>query len=42
MNTNLIKLAAFSEYSDRPRKPQVMKTVTVETFGEEYPEPEKL
>jgi len=31
-----------TDYSDRPRKPQVMKTVTVETFGEEYPEPEKL
>ena len=31
-----------SDYSDRPRKPQVMKTVTVETFGEEYPEPDKL
>ena len=30
-----------TDYSDRPRKPQVMKTVTVETFGEEYPEPEK-
>ena len=31
-----------TDYSDRPRKPQVMKTVTVETFGEEYPEPDKL
>lgn len=31
-----------TDYSDRPRKPQVMKTVTVETFGEDYPEPEKL
>ena len=31
-----------TDYSDRPRKPQVMNTVTVETFGEEYPEPEKL
>ncbi len=27
---------------DRPVSPQVMKTVTVETFGEEYPEPDKL
>lgn len=27
--------------SDRPLKDQVMKTVTVETFGVEYPEPEK-
>ena len=31
-----------TDYSDRPRKPQVMNTVTVETFGEEYPEPDKL
>ena len=28
-------------FSDRPVTDQVMKTVTVETFGEEYPEPEK-
>ncbi len=31
-----------TDYSDRPRTPQVMKTVTVETFGVDYPEPEKL
>ena len=31
-----------TDYSDRPRTPQVMKTVTVETFGVEYPEPNKL
>ena len=31
-----------TDYYDRPRTPQVMKTVTVETFGVEYPEPEKL
>ena len=30
-----------TDYNDRPRKPQVMKKVTVDTFGEEYPEPEK-
>ncbi|MDO4326588.1 MAG: peptidylprolyl isomerase [bacterium] len=30
-----------TDYSDRPMKPQVMKRVTVETFGETYPEPEK-
>ena len=29
------------DYNDRPRVPQVMKKVTVETFGVEYPEPEK-
>ncbi|MCR5791095.1 MAG: peptidylprolyl isomerase [Lachnospiraceae bacterium] len=28
--------------ADRPLTPQVMKTVTVETFGVDYPEPEKL
>lgn len=30
-----------TDYSDRPLAPQVMKKVTVETFGVEYPEPEK-
>ena len=29
-----------TDYSDRPMEPQVMKKVTVETFGETYPEPE--
>ncbi len=29
-----------TDYSDRPMEPQVMKKVTVETFGESYPEPE--
>jgi len=28
--------------NDKPLEPQVMKKVTVETFGVEYPEPEKL
>lgn len=31
-----------TDYSDRPLKDQVMKSVTVDTFGVEYPEPEKL
>lgn len=31
-----------TDYSDRPLENQVMKSVTVETFGVEYPEPEKL
>ena len=31
-----------TDYSDRPRKPQVMKTVTVDTFGVDYAEPETL
>ena len=30
-----------TDYSDRPMTPQVIKTVTVETFGVDYPEPEK-
>lgn len=30
-----------TDYSDRPLADQVMKTVTVETFGVEYPEPER-
>ena len=29
-----------TNYADKPLQAQVMKTVTVETFGEEYPEPE--
>lgn len=29
------------DWSDKPRKPEVMKSVTVETFGVSYPEPEK-
>ncbi len=31
-----------TDYQDRPREDQVMQTVTVETFGVDYPEPEKL
>ena len=31
-----------TDYSDRPLEDQVMKTVVVETFGEEYPEPETM
>lgn len=31
-----------TDYSDRPMEPQVMKSVTVELFGETYDEPEKL
>ena len=30
-----------TDYSDRPMEPQVMKKVTVDTFGVEYPAPEK-
>lgn len=31
-----------TDRGDRPREPQVMASVTVETFGTEYPEPETL
>ncbi len=31
-----------TDWNDKPLDPQVMETVTVETFGVEYPEPEKL
>ena len=30
-----------TDYSDRPMADQIMKSVTVETFGVDYPEPEK-
>ncbi len=39
---NVDKIASVrTDYNDKPKTPQVMKTVTVETFGEVYPEPEK-
>ena len=31
-----------TDYSDCPMDPQVMKKVTVETFGKDYPQPETL
>ena len=34
--------AARTDGNDKPVKPQVMKRVTVETFGKKYPEPEKI
>lgn len=30
-----------TDYMDKPLEPQVMKKVTVDTFGVDYPEPEK-
>ena len=40
---NVNKIAECdTDFSDRPLKEQRMKTVTVETFGTEYPEPRKL
>ncbi len=35
------KIANMPTYNDRPYENQVMKSVTVETFGVEYPEPER-
>ena len=34
--------AVRTNFRDMPLKPQVMKKVTVETFGVDYPEPNKL
>lgn len=31
-----------TDWSDRPKKPQVIESVTVDTFGTDYPEPETL
>ena len=31
-----------TDWSDRPLDPQVMEEVTVETFGQNYPEPEEV
>ena len=31
-----------TDYNDRPLEDQVMESVTVDTFGETYPEPNKL
>ena len=33
--------AVRTDYNDKPRIPQVMKKVTVDTFGVDYPEPVK-
>ena len=33
---------AKRDWNDKPRQPQRMKKVTVDTFGVEYPEPEKV
>ncbi len=36
------KITEITTYEDRPITPQVMKKVTVDTFGEAYPAPEKI
>ena len=39
---NVNKIAeSRTDWSDRPVDPQVIKSVTVDTFGTDYPEPEK-
>ena len=39
---NVNKIAETrTDWSDRPVEPQVIKSVTVGTFGTDYPEPEK-
>ncbi len=40
-NVNKIAETA-TDYADRPLEEQRIKTVTIDTFGAEYPEPEKL
>ena len=35
-------VSAKRDWNDKPRDPQRMKRVTVETFGVDYPEPEKM
>ena len=35
-------VSAKAYWNDRPREPQRMKKVTVDTFGVDYPEPEKV
>ena len=35
-------VSAKTDWNDRPREDQRMKSVTVETFGVDYPEPEKV
>lgn len=40
---NVNKIAETkTDFQDRPREEQKMKSVTVDTFGVEYPEPEQL
>ena len=34
--------ACRTDWNDRPREPQVIAKMTVETFGTEYPEPETI
>ncbi len=42
VKTRVITRSPFGGGKDRPVNPPVMKKVTVDTFGETYPEPNKL
>lgn len=42
VKTRVITRSPFGGGKDRPVNPPVMKKVTVDTFGENYPEPNKL
>lgn len=40
--TEVVTRSPFNNKKDRPVNPPIMKKVTVETFGKEYPEPNKF
>ena len=42
VKSRVITRSPFGGGKDRPVEPPVMKKVTVETFGGEYPEPQKM
>ena len=42
VKSRFITRSPFVGGKDRPVEPQVMKKVTVETYGVEYPEPTKM
>ena len=42
MDTADAIVSAKRDWNDRPKKEQTMKKVTVDTFGVDYPEPEKV
>lgn len=42
VNSKVITRSQFQSGQDRPELPPVMKKVTVDTFGVEYPEPSKV
>ena len=42
VKSRVVTRSSFGGGKDRPVEPPVMKKVTVETFGAEYPEPQKM